>query len=256
MTLQFDFSGKCVFVTDATSGLGRRAAESFLRSGATVAINGPSGAAVQQAMKEMGGGARLISAPADLMQISEIRAAVERATATMNRLDILVCSTTRGELRRLDDVSPEYWEAAFAMNLKAAFFAAQACAPALKTSKGCIVNVASPIGLISGPPGAAVYSAAKGAMVHMSRMMALELASDGVRVNTFCPAWVDPPASRTHVDAESMNADIARRSPLRRTATMDECADSILYLASSAASYTTGAALLADGGLASGHYLA
>jgi NAD(P)-dependent dehydrogenase (short-subunit alcohol dehydrogenase family) len=256
MTLQFDYSGKCVFVTDATSGLGRRTAESFHRSGATVAINGPSSAAVQQAVKEMGGGARLVAAPADLTRVSEIRATVERAIATMTRLDVLVCSATQGELRRLDEISSEYWEAVFAVNLKAAFFAAQACAPALKISKGCIVNVASPIGLISGPPGAAVYSAAKGAMVHMSRMMALELASDGVRVNTFCPAWVDPPASGSRVDAGSMNADIARRSPLLRTATMDECADSILYLASSAASYITGAALLADGGLSSGHYLA
>lgn len=256
MTLQFDYSDRCVFVTDATSGLGRRTAESFHRAGATVAINGSTGAAVQQTVKEMGGGPRLISAPADLTRVSEIRVRVERAITTMARLDVLVCSTTQGELRRLDDVSPEYWDAVFAVNLKAAFFAAQACAPALKLSKGCIVNVASPIGLISGPRGAAVYSAAKGAMVHMSRMMALELAGDGVRVNTFCPAWVDPPASRSDVDTGSMNADIVRRSPLQRTATMDECADSILYLASSGASCTTGAALVADGGLSSGHYLA
>jgi NAD(P)-dependent dehydrogenase (short-subunit alcohol dehydrogenase family) len=257
MTMQLDYRGKCVFVTDSTSGLGRRMAESFHGLGATVAINGPSTDSVQRAIKEMGGGSRLISAPADLTRISEIRSTVERAIAAMTRLDVLVCSTARGDLCRIDNVTAEYWEAALAVNLKAAFFTAQACAPALKSSKGCIVNVASVIGLLGGPPGAAVYSAAKGAMVHMSRMMALELAGYGVRVNTFCPGWVDPRAAGPGVDVagnEALDAYIARRSPLQRTATMEECADAVLYLAASAASYTTGATLLADGGLTSGHY--
>ena len=258
MTMQLDYRGKCVLVTDSTSGLGRRMAESFHGLGATVAINGISTDTVQRAIKEMGGGPRLISAPADLTRISEIRSTVERAIATMTRLDVLVCSSARGDLRPIDDVTADYWEAVLAINLKAAFFTAQACAPALKSSKGCIINVASVIGQLGGPPGASVYSTAKGAMVHMSRMMALELAGDGVRVNTFCPGWVDPPPAGPGIDAagnEALDAYIARRSPFQRTATMDECADAVLYLASSAASYTTGATLVADGGLTSGHYL-
>ncbi len=258
MTMQLDYRGKCVFVTDSVSGLGRRMAESFHGLGATVAINGPSTDSVQRTIKEMGGGSRLISAPADLTRISEIRSTVERAIAAMSRLDVLVCSTARGDLRLIDAVTAEYWEAVLAVNLKAAFFTAQACAPALKKSRGCIVNVASVIGLVGGPPGAAVYSAAKGALVHMGRMMALELAGDGVRVNTLCPGWVDPSAAEPSVDAvtnEALTAYIAKRSPLRRTATMDECADAVMYLAASVASYTTGATLVADGGLTSGHYL-
>jgi NAD(P)-dependent dehydrogenase (short-subunit alcohol dehydrogenase family) len=259
MTMQFDFRGKCVFVTDSSSGLGRRMAESFHGLGATVAINGPSGDSVQRAIEEMGGGARLVSAPADLTRVSEIRSTVERAIATMTRLDVLVCSTARGDLCRIRDVTAEYWEAVLAVNLKAAFFTAQACAPALKKSKGCIVNVASAIGLLAGPPGSAVYATAKGALAHMSRMMALELAGDGIRVNTFCPGWVDPRTAGTAeagaAGNEALNAYIARRSPLRRTATMDECADAVLYLAASSSSYTTGATLVADGGLTSGHYV-
>jgi len=258
MTMRLDYRGTCVFVTDSASGLGRRIAESFHGLGASVAINDASADAVQRAIKEMGGGSRLISAPADPMRVSEIRSAVARAVATMTRLDVLVCSTARGDLCRLDRVTGDYWEAVLGINLKAAFFTAQACAPALKKSKGCIVNVASAIGQLGGPPGAAVYSAAKGAMAHMSRMMALELAGDGVRVNTFCPGWVDPRAAGPGADAagtEALDAYIARQSPLQRTATMDECADAVLYLASSAASYTTGATLVADGGLTSGHYI-
>ena len=257
MTMQLDYRRKCVFVTDSASGLGRRIAERFHALGATVTINGPSTDSVQQAIKEMGGGPRLIPGPADLASVAEIRSAAERAIAAMSRLDVLVCSTARGDLRPIDAVTADYWEAVLAVNLKAAFFAAQACAPALKKSKGSIVNVASVIGLLGGPSGAAVYSAAKGALTHMSRMMALELAADGVRVNTFCPGWVDPRAAEPGADAASnaaLAAYIARRSPFQRTATMDECADAVVYLAASVASYTTGATLVADGGLTSGHY--
>jgi NAD(P)-dependent dehydrogenase (short-subunit alcohol dehydrogenase family) len=174
---------------------------------------------------------------------------VERVTATVARLDVLVCAAARGDLRRIGDVDADYWQAMLDINLKAAFFFAQACAPALKASRGCIVNVASAIGQIAGPPGASVYAAAKAAMVHMSRMMALELARDGVRVNAFCPGWADP------ANDNALHGYIARRSPLQRTATMDECAEAVLHLASSVASYTTGATLVADGGLTSGHYI-
>lgn len=258
MAMLIDYRGKCVFVTDSVSGLGRRMAERFHELGATVAMNGPSSDSVQQAIKDMGGGSRLISAPADLTRVSEIRSTVERAIAAMTRLDVLVCSTARGDLRPIETVTAEYWEAVLAINLKAAFFAAQACAPALKKNKGCIVNVASVIGLLGGPPGVAVYATAKGAMTHMSRMMALELAGDGVRVNTFCPGWVDPRAAESGLQAASNDAldmYISQRSPLQRTPTMDECADAVVYLAASVASYTTGATLVADGGLTSGHYL-
>jgi len=255
--MQLDFRGKCVFVSDSASGLGLRIAESFHALGATVAVNGSSAENVQRAIAELGGGSRLIPAVADLRRISEIRSVLEGTIATMRRLDVLVCSTARGDLRRIDDVTAEYWDAVLGINLKAAFFLAQACAPALKKSKGCIVNVSSIVGQVGGPPGAAVYSVAKGAMAHMSRMMALELASDAVRVNTFCPGWVDPRSEepgRDAVGTEELDAYIARRSPFQRTATMDECANAVLYLASPAASYTTGATLVADGGLSSGHY--
>lgn len=249
MSMQPDYHGMCVLVTDSTAGVGRKIAQSFHERGATVFINGGSAATVQQAIEEMGGGPRLIPAPADLRRVAQIRSAVERVTARVARLDVLVCSTARGDLRRVVDVDADYWQATLDINLKAAFFFAQACAPALKASQGCIVNVASVIGQIAGPPGASVYAAAKAAMVHMSRMMALELARDGVRVNAFCPGWVDP------ANDDALDGFIAQRSPLQRTATMEECAEAVLYLASAAASYTTGAMLVADGGLTSGHYV-
>jgi NAD(P)-dependent dehydrogenase (short-subunit alcohol dehydrogenase family) len=255
MTLQIDYSGKCIFVTDATSGLGRRIAEGFHRLGATVAINGNSEPLVQETIRDMGGDSHLVPAPADLTKPPEMRSAAARAIARMTRLDVLICCTARGDLCRIDEVTSEYWETMLSINLKSAFFVAQACAPALKKSKGCIVNVASVIGLLGGPPGAAVYATAKGAMVHLSRMMALELAADGVRVNTLCPGWVDPIVPTLGDGSESLNAYIAQRSPLRRTATMEECSDAVVYLASPAASYTNGTALIADGGLTSGHYL-
>jgi len=134
MTIAIDCRGKKVLVTDSAGGLGRRIAESFHGLGATVAINGNSLDAVQQVIKELGGGARLIAAPTDLSQVSDIRSVVTGAIATMTGLDVLVCSTARGDLRRIDDVSSDYWEAVLAVNLKAAFFVTQVCVPALKKS--------------------------------------------------------------------------------------------------------------------------
>ena len=257
MTTQFDFRGKKVFITDSVRGLGRRLAERFHSLGAIVALNCLTKEAVLQAVREMDGGPRIIGAPGDLTKNAEIRPTIEGAIATMKGLDVLVCSTAHGSLCRLENVTAEYWEAVLAANLKTAFFTAQACIPALKKSKGCIVNVASSIGLIAGSPGAVVYSTAKGAMVHMSRMMALELSGDGVRVNAFCPGWVDAPAAQPNVGAigtEALDAYIRLRSPLQRMATFDECAEAVLYLAAPVAGFTTGATLVVDGGLTSGHY--
>jgi len=258
MKIQIDYHGKRVFVTDSASGLGRSIAEGFHESGATVAINDPSTDRVLKTIQEMGDGARLIAAPGDLTQCTQIRPTVERAVAAMTQLDVLVCSTVRGDLCPVDKVTADYWQGVLAANVKSAFFTAQACAPELKKTRGCIVNVASVIGLLGGPPGSVVYSTAKGTMIHMSRMMALELAQDGIRVNSFCPGWIDAPAPRTGMDAFGYGAlreYIASRSPLGRIATSDECVAAVLYLAASVASYTTGATLIADGGLTSGHYI-
>lgn len=256
MKMQFDFSGKRVLVTGSTKGIGRGAAEAFHALGATVAINGRSADTVAGAIEEMGGGERLVAAPGDLSSVAAIKTVVPKTIEAMGGLDVLVNNAGRGDDCPVDDATEEYWEKMIALNLKGVFFTAQACVPALKRTKGCIVNVASMLGVMGGPPGTVVYSATKGAVVQMTRMMALELSRDGVRVNSLCPGWIDTPMIRHENELAGDNAlldYIDDTCPLGRIGSVDECTGAILYLAAPFAGYTTGATLVADGGISSGH---
>jgi NAD(P)-dependent dehydrogenase (short-subunit alcohol dehydrogenase family) len=254
--MQLDFTNKRVLVTGSTLGIGRAAAEGFLSLGATVAINGRTPESVDRTIREMGGGKRLVAAAGDLSVSAERKRTVGKALADLGRLDVLVNNAGRGDDCLVDDATEEYWQRMLDLNLKAAFFTAQACIPELKKTRGSIINVSSVLGLIGGPAGSVVYATTKGAIVQMTRMMALALAADGVRVNTLCPGWIDTPMIQRDNAAAGNNAlytYIASTVPFGRIGTPEETVGAMLYFASAANSYTTGAVLSADGGLSSGH---
>ena len=258
MGYQLDFSGKRVVVTGSTLGIGRAIAEAFHELGATVAVNGRSAASVDQAIAEMGGGKRLVPAPGDLSSVEQIRGVMDAAIAALGGLDILVNNAGRGDDCPVDKVTGEYWEKMLALNRKGVFFASQHCLPALKASRGNIVNIASGLGVVGGPPGSAVYSTTKTALIQVGRMMALELATEGVRVNNVVPGWIDTPMIRRENDLLGDNGlfdYIAATTPMARIGTVEECTGAVLYLAAPMASFTTGATLCADGGLTAGRYL-
>ncbi|MGA2842077.1 MAG: SDR family oxidoreductase [Steroidobacteraceae bacterium] len=258
MKIQFDFSDKRVLVTGSTMGIGRAAAEAFRELGATVAINGRTDASVAKAIAELGGGPHLVAAPGDLSTTTEINTVIGALLARWDGIDVLVNNAGRGDDCVVDNVTEEYWEKMLALNLKGAFFTTQACIPALKVSRGCVVNVASGLGVMGGPPGSVVYSTTKTAMVQMTKMMALEFAQQGVRVNAIVPGWIDTPMIRTENERLGDNGlfdYIELTTPVGRIGTSEEMAGAILYLAAPFASFTTGSVLVADGGLTSGHYV-
>jgi len=257
MAMQLDFSDKRVLITGSTMGIGYAAAKAFYDLGATVAINGRSAESVAEAIQKLGGGSRLIPAPGDLSAVVIIRDVIGTLLSDLKGLDILVNNAGRGDDCLVDNVTEEYWEKMLALNLKGAFFTSQACLPALRESRGCIINVASGLGVIGGPPGSTVYSTTKTAMIQMTRMMALDLALEGVRVNNIVPGWIDTPMIRRENELTGNNGlldYIEHTTPVGRIGTADECAGAILYLAAPFASFTTGATLCADGGLTAGHY--
>ena len=256
MSNLFDFTGRRVFVTGSTLGIGRAAAEAFAAAGATVAINGRTAQSVERAIREMGGGPRLVAAPGDLSGTRERERTVREAIADLGGLDVLVNNAGRGDDCPVDQVTPEYWQRMVDLNLKAVFFTAQRCVPELRRTRGNIINVSSVLGLIGGPPGSVVYAATKGAVVQMTRMMALALAADGVRVNALCPGWIDTPMiqrDNAAAGGDALYKYIAGVVPWGRIGTPEETVGAMLYLAAASSSYTTGAILSADGGLASGH---
>jgi len=252
----FDFSGRRVLVTGSTLGIGRAAAQAFLAAGATVAINGRTAQSVERAIQELGGGPRLLGAPGDLSVTSERDRTLSKVLEDFGGLDVLVNNAGRGDDCRVDEVSAEYWQRMIDLNLKAVFFTAQRCIPALKKTRGNIINVSSVLGLIGGPPGSVVYATTKGAVVQMTRMMALALAADGVRVNALCPGWIDTPMiqrDNAAAGGDALYKYIAGVVPLGRIGTPQETVGAMLCLAAPTSSYTTGAILSTDGGLASGH---
>lgn len=252
MAMQLEFGGKRIFVAGGAVGLGRRISAAFHDLGAMVAINGRSAAEVEQAIGALGGGTRLLAAPGSLCETEERRGVVARAIEALRGLDVLVCAPMAGSVRQIEDITLDYWQRIIEEGPKSAFFVAQACVAALRETRGVIVNVASAIGLVGGPQGVAAYAAASGAIVQMSRMMALELAAEGIRVNTVCPAWPEGDSS----GASAVLREYFRsRSPLHRVASADECAAAVLYACAAASAYTTGAVLVADGGITSGHYV-
>jgi NAD(P)-dependent dehydrogenase (short-subunit alcohol dehydrogenase family) len=251
MPIQFDFSGKGVFVSDSSIGLGRRIAEAFHELGARVAIHDALPLPAANAVRELGGGSRLVAASGDLAKTSNVEGILQTAINGLGRLDVLVCCPTQGSLCSIDKLDEEYFERVMGANTKKAFFTTQACVPALRATRGAVVHVASAVGLVGGPAGAVAYATASGATVQMTRMMALELAASGIRVNAVCPAWAD-----ADDPAEDAFADyVKKRSLLGRLMTSDECAAAVLYLAAPLSGYTTGATLVVDGGIASGHYV-
>ena len=245
-----------MLVTGSTLGIGRAAAEAFLAFGATVAINGRTPESVDRAIHEMGGGPRLLAAPGDLSVTIERRGTISKALTDLGGLDVLVNNAGRGDDCLVDNVTEQYWQRMMNLNAKAVFFAAQMCVPALKKTRGNIVNVSSVLGLIGGPAGSVVYATTKGAVVQMTRMMALALAPDGIRVNALCPGWIDTPMiqrDNAAAGADTLYKYIANVVPCGRIGTPHETIGAMLYLAAPSSSYTTGAILSADGGLAAGH---
>ena len=198
----------------------------------------------------------MVAASDDIGTVPGCESVVKTANDAFGGLDILVNSAGIGSGRPIEDSDEAMWDAHVDVNLKGTFFCCRAALPALRTSHGNIVNIASDAGLI-GVPGITVYCASKGGVVNMSRAMALEVAPD-VRVNCVCPGYVDTDMiRRDHIDKKDDPAAAEQRmidyAPMKRIAMPVEISQGVLYLASFEARFVTGAALPIDGGSTAGH---
>jgi NAD(P)-dependent dehydrogenase (short-subunit alcohol dehydrogenase family) len=251
---EMDFTDKRVLVTGGSRGIGFAIVRALLDAGARVAVNGKTAQSVRASMQKLGRGERVVGAPGDIGTVEGCVLAVKTATGAFAGLDILVNSAGIGVDRSIADSDEAMWDAHVDVNLKGTFFCCRAALPALRESKGNIVNIASDAGLM-GIPGLTVYCASKGGVVNMTRAMSLEIAPD-VRVNCVCPGYVDTDMIRRSLEKEADPAAAEQRmidyAPLRRIATPAEIANAVLYLASDGARFITGAALSIDGGTTAG----
>jgi NAD(P)-dependent dehydrogenase (short-subunit alcohol dehydrogenase family) len=246
-------SGKVALITGGASGIGRATALLFAREGAAVAIadlNAQAGEAVANEIAQSGG--RGFFESADVTRAADCRRLVHRAIREFGRIDILF--NNAGIIRRATilDLSEEDWDRVMAVNVKSIYLLSREVIPHMqRQGGGSIINTASGWGLAGGAK-AAVYCASKGAVVLLTKAMAVDHGPQKIRVNCICPGDTDTGMLR--VEAQQLGeandrflADAAKR-PLGRVGSPDEIAQAVLYLASDASSFVTGTALVVDGG--------
>jgi len=246
-------NGKVALITGGASGIGRATAILFAQEGAAVAvvdINAEQGQAVVQEIESQG--ERAIFILCDVTRAEDCRRAVDTSLELLGRLDILF--NNAGIIRRADvvELTEAEWDQVMAVNVKSVFLMSKYAVPVMiKAGGGSIINTGSGWGL-KGGRNAVSYCASKGAVVNMTRAMAIDYGPQKIRVNCICPGDTDTPMLRN--EANQLDQPIyqflaeAADRPLRRYAQPVEIAQAVLYLASDASSYMTGATLVVDGG--------
>ena len=168
------FDGRAVLVTGASRGIGKATAQAFLAGGARVAINGRTEESVAKAIAELGDHDRLVAAPGDVATAAGCEAVVDAALDALGGMDVLINNAGVFERAPMAESDEALWDSIIDINVKGTYFCSRAALPALEAARGVIVNVASEAGL-NGYAGITVYCASKGAVVNLTRSMALEL---------------------------------------------------------------------------------
>jgi NAD(P)-dependent dehydrogenase (short-subunit alcohol dehydrogenase family) len=248
--------GKVAMVTGAGSGIGQAAAALFAAEGAAVAVlDVRADGAAETADKIAAQGGRAIAVPADVTVAADVEAAAARTVAEFGRVDILYNNAGVDSTGSVAVAAEDDWDRCFAVNVTGTFLTSRAVIPHLAAAGGgSIVNQGSVAALV-GVPNFAAYCAAKGAVVALTRSMALDLASQRIRVNVICPGTVYTPLiepllrARGDGDVEAGLARTLVKYPIGRLGSPEEIARVALFLAGDASSFLTGSVIAADGGM-------
>jgi NAD(P)-dependent dehydrogenase (short-subunit alcohol dehydrogenase family) len=249
-----DLSGKVAVVTGGGSGIGRATSLLYARAGARVAVLDVDGAAAAAVAAEAGGRDQALGLAVDVGDDHSVRAAVAEVVATWGRLDVLFNNAGVDHIGTLAETSEEDWDRCFRVNVKGVFLCSRAAQPHLAAAgSSAVVNNASIVGLV-GVRSYAAYSATKGAVVALTRAMAVDLAPLGIRVNAICPGLIRTPMGdgilrlRGAGDADS-GADLTvGKYPLGRLGAPEDVAAAALFLAGPQSAFLTGVILPVDGG--------
>ena len=244
-----DLEGKAVLVTGGGSGIGAAIVRAFARQKALVGFVDVKRAESEALVAELrAGGARVAFAQADITDTAALRAAIAALRAEIGAFAVLVNNAAHDERHRTEDVTPEYWDQRIAVNLKHQFFAAQAVLPDMKAAgAGAIVNFGS-TSWMAGQGGMAAYTAAKSAVLGLTRSLARDYGPHGIRVNAIAPGWIMTERQVSLWLTPEGEAELMRRQCLKRKLAPDEVARFTVFLASEEASACTAQHYVVDGG--------
>lgn len=243
---------KVAIVTGASSGIGRATARLFAREGAEVVVGARRQAQLDSLVDEVrANGGNAVAIAGDVSDATYAAALVDTALDRFGGLDIAFNNAgTLGALGPTAEMTLDDWEATLKINLGGAFLAAKFQTPALQArGGGALIFTSSFVGVTVAFGEMAAYAASKAGLVGLTKSLAVELAPHGIRVNALLPGATDTDMARDFAATPEAQAAIAELYPLRRFARPEEIAASALFLASEASSFTTGTALLVDGGV-------
>jgi len=246
-------SKQTAFITGASYGIGAACALALARDGYALALSATrleNLAATRAKLEAMG--TKVVAMALDIRSPASIDKALQEAVGALGRLDVLVNNAGVTLRKKALEVTAQEWESVMATNVTGTFFMSQRMGRHLIDGgrPGCIINMGSTHGLV-GMAGRSTYGISKAAISHMTRMLAIEWAEHGIRVNAIAPGRVDsksPARAATSNDPKYLESAL-NRIPLKRFTTVEDVAEAVRYLASSAAACITGQTLVLDGGL-------
>ncbi len=245
----FTLKGKVAIVTGGNKGLGKTIALTLAEAGADIAIVGRNHELNRQTAAEIEQlGRRAVGYSVDLYNIPAIPELMGKIADHFGRIDILVNNAGTSTTKRAIEVIEEEWDSVMDLNAKSLFFCCQAAAKVMiAQGAGKIINIASIAGAV-GEVGISPYTASKGAVINLTRSLALEWVRHGIHVNAIGPAYIKTDLNAQQLDNPKVLDKIIEKTPMRRLGQAEEMSGTVLLLASEASSYITGQTFFVDGG--------
>ncbi len=246
----FRLDGKRALITGGGRGIGAAGAAVFAQAGAAVTLCARTATEVEAKATEIREAG--YEAEAFVLDVTDT-VAVAREIAARGPYDVLLNNAGANRIRAITEVTEADYDAVLNLNLKAALFVGQAVAKGLLEAElpGSIINVSSQMGLTGGA-GRSLYSASKWGLEGLTKCMAIDLARQGIRVNTICPTFIDTALTRPILEMPGTRDHVLSRIKLGRLGRMDELSGALLLLASDASTLMTGSSLVVDGGWTAG----